>query len=51
MTWKAAVALIISGASSRETMTIKEYSKDLEHIRPQVEELNCRSCLIDNENE
>ena len=51
MTWKATIALIISGIAAREQITIKEYSEDLEHRRPLVEELNCRSCFVDNENE
>ena len=46
-----AIALIISGAVAREVITVKEHSADLEHRRPHVEELNCRTCLIENENE
>ena len=51
MTARTAILLIISEALSKETIIIKENSKDLQHSRPHVEELKCRSCLGDNENE
>lgn len=42
--------LISSGGLAREKLAIKESVGDLMHRRPQVEELNCRNCFVQNEN-
>jgi hypothetical protein len=44
------VALIFSGSLAREFFTVEEKVTDLQHNRPNVEQYNCRQCLVENDN-